>query len=194
MPNIAKYNREDVIHKAMLLFWHKGFGATSTRDLQQAVDMRPGSIYAAFGSKEDLYADALTHYANCMSGLLNEKLSQHPSGLAGLRSFFEQVLFEPTLGEAGQVCMLIKTLSEMTGSHTELRAQAIASLSHMEHLFTDIVRAAQVSGEVSAGDDPQRVARSLQVQFIGMRSYYQSTGDKTAVDQLLDDAFSRILI
>jgi AcrR family transcriptional regulator len=194
MPNIAKYNREDVIHKAMLLFWQKGFRATSTRDLQQAVDMRPGSIYAAFGSKEDLYAEALKHYASCMSGILDEKLTQHSSGLAGLRSFFEQVLFESTLGEAGQVCMLIKTLSELTDVHAELRAQAIASLSMMEHLFTDIIRDAQVSGEISADDDPQRVARSLQVQLIGMRSYYQSTGDQDAVRQLLDDAFSRIRV
>ena len=194
MPNIAKYNRKDVIHKAMLLFWQKGFRATSTRDLQQAVDMRPGSIYAAFGSKEDLYAETLKHYASCMSGILDEKLTQHSSGLAGLRSFFEQVLFEPTLGETGQVCMLIKTLSELTDAHAELRAQAIASLSMMEHLFTDIIRDAQASGEISADDDPQRVARSLQVQLIGMRSYYQSTGDQDAVRQLLDDAFSRIRV
>lgn len=194
MPNIARYNREDVIHKAMLLFWQKGFGATSTRDLQQAVDMRPGSIYAAFGSKEDLYAEALKHYASCMSGILDKKLAEHASGLDGLHSFFEQVLFEPVLGEAGQVCMLIKTLSELTDAHAELRAQAIASLSTMEHLFTDIIRSAQVAGEVCADDDPQRVARSLQVQLIGMRSYYQSTGDQGAVRHLLDDAFSRIRV
>ncbi|MCO4758733.1 MAG: hypothetical protein KC477_11965, partial [Oceanospirillaceae bacterium] len=129
-----------------------------------------------------------------MSGILDEKLAQHSSGLDGLHGFFEQVLFEPALGEEGQVCMLIKTLSELTDTHAELRAQAIASLTTMEHLFTDIIRDAQVSGEIIRDEDPQRVARSLQVQLIGMRSYYQSTGDQDAVRHLLDDAFSRIRV
>ncbi|MFQ3195590.1 MAG: TetR/AcrR family transcriptional repressor of nem operon, partial [Colwellia sp.] len=50
MVNKVKFERDDVIRKASQLFWEKGFHATSTRDLQEVVNMRPGSIYAAFGS------------------------------------------------------------------------------------------------------------------------------------------------
>lgn len=63
MVNVAKYDREAVIRQAMLLFWEKGFYATSTRDLQQTINLRPGSFYAAFGSKESLFREALRCYA-----------------------------------------------------------------------------------------------------------------------------------
>jgi len=59
MANKVKFERENVIRVASQLFWEKGFTATSTRDLQEAINMRPGSIYAAFGSKEVLYSESL---------------------------------------------------------------------------------------------------------------------------------------
>ena len=43
--------------------WNKGFHATSTSVLQDAINMRPGSICSAFGSKEGLYSESLKNYA-----------------------------------------------------------------------------------------------------------------------------------
>ena len=62
MVNKIRFERDKVIRVASQLFWQKGFYATSTRDLQEAVNMRPGSIYAAFGSKEGLYSESLKDY------------------------------------------------------------------------------------------------------------------------------------
>ena len=46
-----KYNQDEVIEKATVLFWQRGFQGAGMRDIQQALDMRPGSIYARFQSK-----------------------------------------------------------------------------------------------------------------------------------------------
>lgn len=51
------------MNAAMLLFWRKGFSATSLADLTAAMGISPPSLYAAFGSKEALYEEALHHYA-----------------------------------------------------------------------------------------------------------------------------------
>ncbi len=47
----------------MRLFWCRGFAATSISDLTAAMGIGSPSLYAAFGSKEALYAEALRHYA-----------------------------------------------------------------------------------------------------------------------------------
>ncbi|WP_027859644.1 TetR/AcrR family transcriptional regulator [Marinobacterium jannaschii] len=190
MPNIAKYDREEVIHKAMLLFWRQGYRATSTRDLQQAVNMRPGSIYAAFGSKEALYAETLQHYRQQMRHLLQQCLAKQPRKLDGLRAYFERVLFDPEIVGGDSICMLVKTLSELNEDQALLRETAEKALRQTELLFSEIVEQAQRLGELSDQLDPRRVARGLQVQFIGLRSYLKSTGDRDAVMQLLDDAFA----
>ena len=61
MGNAAKFDRQQVIDKATHLYWEKGFHATSMRHLQEVIDMRPGSIYAAFGSKEELFKHCLLY-------------------------------------------------------------------------------------------------------------------------------------
>ncbi|MGB0944737.1 MAG: TetR/AcrR family transcriptional regulator, partial [Marinomonas sp.] len=58
-----KYDRALAIEKATQLFWKLGFQATKMRDLQEELDMRPGSIYAAFGNKEALFKICLLNYA-----------------------------------------------------------------------------------------------------------------------------------
>ncbi|QVK22466.1 TetR/AcrR family transcriptional regulator [Shewanella dokdonensis] len=56
------FDREAALDQAMRLFWRKGFSATSLSDLTSSMGISPPSLYAAFGSKETLYAEALAHY------------------------------------------------------------------------------------------------------------------------------------
>jgi AcrR family transcriptional regulator len=56
------FDREAALEQATRLFWVKGFEATSIADLTQAMGIGSPSLYAAFGSKEALYAEALQYY------------------------------------------------------------------------------------------------------------------------------------
>ncbi|WP_222411297.1 TetR/AcrR family transcriptional regulator [Rhizobium leguminosarum] len=56
------FDREAALAQATRLFWIKGFEATSIADLTEAMGIGSPSLYAAFGSKEALYAEALRHY------------------------------------------------------------------------------------------------------------------------------------
>ena len=56
------FDRETALARATRLFWIKGFEATSIADLTEAMGIGSPSLYAAFGSKEALYAEALRHY------------------------------------------------------------------------------------------------------------------------------------
>ena len=53
------FDRDAALQAAMLLFWRKGFAATSMNDLCDAMGIRSPSLYAAFGSKEALYLEAV---------------------------------------------------------------------------------------------------------------------------------------
>src|SRR5690349_1930100 len=57
-----EFEREAALAHATRLFWSKGFEATSIADLTKAMGIGSPSLYAAFGSKEALYAEALQHY------------------------------------------------------------------------------------------------------------------------------------
>lgn len=192
MANVAKYDRDSVVRKAMLLFWEKGFNSTSTRDLQQAVDMRPGSIYAAFGSKEGLYSEALDCYSREMGGILQQRVSEADSPLTGLENFIRNVVIERRDIAPSELCMLVRTLSELGDNQPELASQTKTLLRKVEDNFTRILDQAQACGELAAGADTRMLGRHLQVQMIGMRTYLKASQNPQAVDELLKTIFAGI--
>ena len=56
------FNEQDVLHKAMLLFWEYGYEATSISDLTQALNLTAPSLYRAFGDKSQLFHRCLEYY------------------------------------------------------------------------------------------------------------------------------------
>lgn len=69
-----KFNEEEILDIARDLFWRQGYEGTSLKDLTAAMGITPPSLYAAFGSKEGLYARALdryvqTHGAGLLAGM-----------------------------------------------------------------------------------------------------------------------------
>ncbi len=59
MPRTPEYDRSHVVDQAMAVFWERGYGKTSICDLVAATGLKPGSLYAAFGSKKGIYLEVL---------------------------------------------------------------------------------------------------------------------------------------
>ena len=55
MPRPKEFSPDDAIEKAMQVFWHKGYEATSMEDLLTAMDLNRGSLYDTFGDKRQLF-------------------------------------------------------------------------------------------------------------------------------------------
>ena len=103
MVNKVKFERETVVRLASQLFWEKGFNATSTRDLQDAINMRPGSIYSAFGSKEGLYIESLKNYTMQIEDQIKTCLLASPTIIGGLQTFVENLQRAVTPSAKAQV-------------------------------------------------------------------------------------------
>ncbi len=71
-----EFDREAALEAAMLLFWRKGFAATSMSDLCEVMGVRPPSLYAAFGSKEALYIEAIEQYVRIQGPKVWGKLAE----------------------------------------------------------------------------------------------------------------------
>lgn len=58
------FDRDQALARAMELFWARGYADTSMTDLTQAMGVAAPSLYAAFGSKEQLFREAVKLYEN----------------------------------------------------------------------------------------------------------------------------------
>jgi len=70
----------------MFLFWRKGFAATSMNDLCDAMGVRSPSLYAAFGSKEALYLEAVEYYVRTQGPPVWGKLAEGATARAGIEN------------------------------------------------------------------------------------------------------------
>ncbi|MDN3616278.1 TetR/AcrR family transcriptional regulator [Vibrio gallaecicus] len=189
MANIAKFDREEVIQKATNLYWEKGFHGTSMRNLQDVIDMRPGSIYASFGSKEGLFKEALAKYADMGLAHLAQCQQEAGSPLQALKLFVRHTIIDKSATAPSGMCMLAKTISELTEDNSEVLAEAQRLLGVMENAFLQVIELAQEQGEVSQDKDPQQLARHVQVQIMGLRTYARANKGQALLNDMIDDIF-----
>jgi AcrR family transcriptional regulator len=81
-----EFDRGAALEAAMVLFWRKGFAATSMNDLCDAMDVRSPSLYAAFGSKEALYLEAIQHYVEIFGPPVWDGLAEGATARAGVEN------------------------------------------------------------------------------------------------------------
>lgn len=194
MSKHAKFNRDDVINKAKNLYWEKGYHATSMRNLQDVVDMRPGSIYAAFGSKDNLFKEALNCYAQESADLLVNCMAQEKTTLAGLKQFIRHLTICNKATAPSGICMVVKSIAELTQRDSpDLLANAMSMFGNIEASFAHIFQQAIDNGEISAEKNPVELARYFQVQLIGLRTYAQVTHDMDVIEKLIDGIFEGLI-
>ena len=56
------FDRDEALESAMRVFWERGYEAASLSGLTAAMGIKSASLYAAFGSKEELFREAVDRY------------------------------------------------------------------------------------------------------------------------------------
>jgi AcrR family transcriptional regulator len=87
MGRPKNFSREEVLEKAMPVFWKRGFSDTSLQDLERATGVNKSGLYAEFRDKEDLFVACLRHYLESQGkrGLLTKE----PLGWKNVETFLK---------------------------------------------------------------------------------------------------------
>ncbi|TFW31477.1 TetR/AcrR family transcriptional regulator [Duganella callida] len=91
MVGIKKFNEEEVLDRAMHVFWRRGYGATSMPDLAQATGVLRGSLYHAYGDKQRIFLLAFARYQQRYLDKVRACL-QPDDPIAALRAYFAYVI------------------------------------------------------------------------------------------------------
>jgi len=189
MPRPPSYDRDTALAKAVSLFWHKGYHGSSMKQIEQALDMRPGSIYATFGSKDGLFSEALASYAQQGGADLSEHMAGHGSIVDGLQAYLRKIAASCIDVDCtpARACLIVKTLLEASNTNPALHSQAQSFLAAIETSFAELLEKARNQGEIAAKTDCRRLARLLQSQIMGLRSMAERNLSATELEQLGDD-------
>lgn len=169
MARPAQFKREEVLEKAMRAFWDHGYGATSLTDLVEVTDLNPGSLYAAFESKESLFLAALDHYGERSVARVERTLAEAESPLAGIRDYLLQLGEDAASPRAKRSCLLVNTVLEQARQNKTVQKRVNRHLDTIEALFRRALETAQANGELSPDKDPGALATFLMCNIWGLR-------------------------
>lgn len=169
MARPAQFEREEVLEKAMQAFWDHGYCATSMANLVEVTDLKPGSLYAAFQSKEDLFLATLDYYGQLSATKVGQILNEADSPLEGVRRYFRQLAKEAADPKAKRSCFLVNTVLELARQNKAVQKRVNRHLSTIEAMFRRALEAAHASGELSPDKDPKALAAFLMSNIWGLR-------------------------
>ncbi|HET8799867.1 MAG TPA: TetR/AcrR family transcriptional regulator [Marinobacter sp.] len=192
MARPPSFNRDMALANAVSLFWAKGYHGSSMKQIEETLDMRPGSIYAAFGSKDGLYSEALARYAEAGGHELARHMAGHATIIDGLKDYLRAIARGCADQDAtpSRACLIVKTLLEASHTHPGLSTQAQAILEQIENTLRSLLEEARQRGELQASTDCGRLARLLQGQIMGLRSIAERNLPPQALTELGDDMAS----
>jgi AcrR family transcriptional regulator len=107
MGRPKSFSREEVLEKAMPVFWKHGFADTSLQELERATGVNKSGLYTEFRDKEDLFVACLRHYLESQEkrGLLTKA----PLGWKNVETFLRHGPFNK--GEK-QGCFSVSSMRE----------------------------------------------------------------------------------
>lgn len=177
MARPAEFDRDQALRDSMLVFWRRGYKATSIKELTDATRLQPGSLYGAFRSKRALFLLALDNYFAEQQAFVTRILQQSDlPPLLRIRRFFEEILQQSAADKERKGCLLVNTLLETPAKDDEINRRASRMLRTVEDKFRDVLDEAIADGSLPPGKEPALLAKVLVNGIFGLRVYSKMHG------------------
>lgn len=140
MPRTKTYNEQDVIEKAMNLFWRNGYETTSMQMLEKEMGINKFSIYSSFGSKNGVFLKSIKCYKQKLNTLL-EKLKSSDNGILGIKDYFYDFIEFSKETEFGKGCLITNTANEI-GDNADLEIKNALSnfTNNIKQVFISVLK------------------------------------------------------
>lgn len=179
------FDRELALRQAACLFWRHGFSGTSTRMLTASLEISSSSLYAAFGTKAELFNEAVRTYALRYSAIYERAVSE-PT----LHRVIERVLIDSVhefnrAEEGHPGCLTSSAVMADAPATLDVRSYVAELQRFDESRLRARIERGVLDGDVAATTDPAALTGLVQTVWQGL-SVRSDLG--AGRDELLDVA------
>jgi TetR/AcrR family transcriptional repressor of nem operon len=185
-----EFNPDEAIEKAMQVFWHKGYEATSMEDLLTAMNLNRGSLYDTFGDKRQLFLKVIDRYC---TGVVGEKfalLDQPGPAIPQLRRFLRTMIDGALADPLRRGCLIANTVMELAPHEGDIRHTLAQAMTMAEEAFFRVLRRAQEQSELATNKDARALALFLATMLQGTIVMIKAGASAAQVTQTADTTLS----
>ena len=192
MARSKQFNTEEVLEKAIRLFWKQGFHATSMEELVSMLGINRASMYNTFGSKQALFEQAVEMYKNREINRIADFLYYQLNVRQGLALLFQGQIERVSEKDAPKGCFLVNTITEMGTSNAEFDATLKTYKAEYETVFYNYLKYGVEQGQISPYKDLGTLAANLFAFQSGLHVMYKISNQEelkkvsTSVLSILD--------
>ena len=121
------FDKDEAVSTARRLFHERGFDGVGVAELGEAMGVKPPSLYAAFGSKRNLYQLALKDYVNDEGGWIPSVLSSHSRVAEAIAAVFDEAAKRYTQTPTGLGCMVIEGVNHCSDEQASSTVRAMCA-------------------------------------------------------------------
>ena len=168
MAGVKQYDRTQLLDRAIELFRRQGFNGTSTAELVEELGVNRKSMYAEFGSKQELFEAALERYAAHHLTNVIGPIEAPDAGPDAIRGAFEGYASASDGWAQGRGCLLCNTAVERGALDPGARRHVAAYLERLTAAFHHALANGQRQGRVTADADLDGLSAYFTTALIGV--------------------------
>lgn len=172
-----EFDPDVALSRAMDLFWSRGYEATGVADLVEHLGIARASLYATFGSKEQLFRRAIERYLETQAGPVIAELGEPGPVLPRLEAMLLRLADVATNDPHRRGCFVVNAAMERLPADLALGDRVAAHLRADVTAIAAALTRARASGELSSNADPLPLARFLVTTIQGLRVVGKGTAD-----------------
>jgi len=183
--------REKLASSAVGTLHTFGFRGCSIQDITEAAGVPKGSFFNHFENKEELAIDALRRYIQ--SARIDLLFQEGIPPLERLKNHF--AFLSGRLAEFGfeRGCMLGLFASEMSQEYPRMREELRSVFDAWCGAVEEVLREAQVAGDIDPRHDPAQLARFLVNAWEGAAIRLKISRDRSPIDDFFNTSFKLLL-
>jgi AcrR family transcriptional regulator len=184
------FDRDIALARAMNVFWDKGYAGASMANLTKAMGIGSPSLYAAFGSKEKLFREAIALYRHTEGSTIWKAVEAAPTALESVRGLLMETARVFTLPKRPAGCLIVlSALHEGETSKTVRREMIRLRAINTETLAARIQQGIE-EGEIGANTDPKMIANYYISVQQGMSIQARDGADRTVLETIAKAALA----
>lgn len=192
MARTKDFDENEVLAKAIQLFWHKGYNGTSMQDLVDGLGISRSSLYDTYTDKHTLFVKALESYQNIGAEKIQAIIDNSGSAKETIKKLLEFATNE-LLGDKQQKgCFMVNAEVEVAPHDAEVNTLVCKNDLQMEEAFYLVIKKGKENGEIKNQQDARALSRFIFNTVKGMRVTAKSVTDKSVFDDIINLTISAI--
>ncbi|GJD35602.1 TetR/AcrR family transcriptional regulator [Methylobacterium aerolatum] len=178
------FDRTRALHRALEVFWTRGYGPATVAELCTAMGINPPSLYAAFGNKDALFLEALRHYEETYWAAPWQALGGAPDLRGGLERFFAEAAAILSSRDVPCGCLVVQT-SGSVATESEAVREALRDLREASRMgFLARFERARASGDLPPDADVAALAAAFAAVLQGMSAQARDGASRETLERL----------